>query len=256
VSAASKGVSPNAAALIRAARSLSRESEEIRFSKPVRYVYNPLRYAWPTHAAYLTRFAGSSKRILLVGMNPGPWGMAQTGVPFGEVAAVRDWLQVTGKVGQPREWHERVPVTGFQCSRSEVSGRRLWGLLREHYGSAAEMAREMLVSNYCPLLFLDEAGKNLTPDKLASTDREALHALCDRFLRVVVESVRPQWALGIGRYAESRLRLLLPLLPAGLLVGSIPHPSPASPSANRDWASQARRVLEDSGIWERHWERQ
>ena len=35
-----------------------------------------------------------AKRVVFLGMNPGPFGMAQVGVPFGEVAAVRDWLRI------------------------------------------------------------------------------------------------------------------------------------------------------------------
>jgi single-strand selective monofunctional uracil DNA glycosylase len=235
--------------LIDATRRLSRKIESIHFGPPVSYVYNPLRYAWLPHAKYLSKYAGSPVRIMLVGMNPGPWGMAQTGVPFGEVNVVRDWLGIEEKVGQPKAWHKRVPVSGFACPRSEVSGKRLWGLLKEHYGSAVAMRRELLVSNYCPLLFLDEAGANLTPDKIARDDRAALYATCDGFLKTAIEIVRPEWVLGIGRFVEKQLNALKPLLPSGLRVASLPHPSPASPQANRGWAEQARKVLEDNGIW-------
>ena len=76
--------------MIRAAERLREAAGRLRFSEPVTHVYNPLEYAWEGHRAYLEKFARSTKRVVFLGMNPGPFGMAQTGVPFGEVAAVRD----------------------------------------------------------------------------------------------------------------------------------------------------------------------
>ncbi len=185
-------------------------------------------------------------------MNPGPWGMAQTGVPFGDVPSARDWLGISGKVGQPPRFHEKHPVLGFSCARREVSGTRLWGLMREHYGSAKAFAADAFVANYCPLLFLDAAGRNLTPDKLRAGDRQRLEALCDHFLREMIAALAPTWVVGIGAFAERRLRLAMEgMSGAAIKVGSIPHPSPASPQANRDWAGLARRALEAQGIWER-----
>jgi single-strand selective monofunctional uracil DNA glycosylase len=235
--------------LIDSTRRFSRRLERLSFVSPVCYVYNPLRYAWAPHATYLERYAGSPIRIMLVGMNPGPWGMAQTGVPFGEVNSVRDWLGIEEKVGQPKAWHKRVPVSGFACPRSEVSGSRLWGLLKEHYGSADQMRRELVVSNYCPLLFLDEAGTNLTPDKIGKEDRAVLYAACDAYVAEAIKMLRPEWVLGIGRFVEKQLNSILPALPAGIRVAALPHPSPASPQANRGWAEQARKVMVGNGIW-------
>src|ERR1035441_11093946 len=121
--------------LIAAARELSAEAEKLRFAPPVTHVYNPLSYAWSAHEQYLARFGGSGKQVVFLGMNPGPFGMAQTGVPFGEIAAVRDWLRIECPVGKPEGEHPRRTVTGFACARSEVSGRRLWGLFAERFGT-------------------------------------------------------------------------------------------------------------------------
>ena len=217
--------------LLRAARLLARRVEALRFSSPVSHVYNPLRYAHEPHESYLSRFANGPCRVVFVGMNPGPWGMAQTGVPFGEVAVVRDWLSVSGAVDAPRDSHPRVPVRGFACTRSEVSGRRLWGLLRKRYGTPEALARDAFVANYCPLLFLDAAGSNLTPERLARDDRAALFPPCDAFLSVLFERLRPRWVIGVGRFAYQR---------AGAVLGAgavsrvllIRHPSPANPRAN------------------------
>ncbi|MBN1838257.1 MAG: single-stranded DNA-binding protein, partial [Spirochaetales bacterium] len=151
----------------------------------MRYVYNPLQYARRPHEAYLTLYGGSRKRVVFVGMNPGPWGMAQTGVPFGEVGIVRDWLRIQRPVERPPAEHPKRPVAGFATLRSEASGRRLWGLVRERFRTPQAFFVEHFVDNYCPLLFLDGAGHNLTPDKLRAPDRERLYPPCDEHMRRV-----------------------------------------------------------------------
>jgi single-strand selective monofunctional uracil DNA glycosylase len=237
-------------AIIKAARILAHAADDMRFAKPVRWTYNPLLYARIPHELYLGRYAASGKRAVFLGMNPGPWGMAQTGVPFGEVAAVREWLGIVGAVATPKRQHARVPVLGFECRRSEVSGRRLWGLMRERFGSGEQFSHHAFVANYCPLLFLDDAGRNLTPDKIAKNDSARLFSRCDRFLTVVIETLRPEWLVGVGVFAAQRIRAVMQTLPAVAAgVVSILHPSPANPRANRDWASQARAVLEREGVW-------
>ena len=169
--------------LVTAARRLTRALAGLSFADPVAHVYRPLVYARPLHEQYLTRFGDGPKRVLFLGMNPGPWGMAQTGVPFGEVATVRDWMEITGDVEAPDDPHPKRPVTGLACPRSEVSGRRLWGLMQERFGTAAAFHAEHFVVNYCPLVFMDAGARNLTPDKLPATERAPLEAACDAHLR-------------------------------------------------------------------------
>jgi single-strand selective monofunctional uracil DNA glycosylase len=240
-------------ALITAYRRLSTAAGRLRFASPVRFVYNPLSYAREPAELYLSRYAPGRKEALFLGMNPGPWGMAQTGVPFGEISAARDWLHVSGRVSRPPEEHPRVPVRGFASTRSEVSGLRLWGLMRELFPDAAAWSRRWFVANYCPLLFLDGDGRNITPDKIQRADREALFPVCDAFLKTLVAAVRPRWLVGVGAFATQRLRAVVAAAPPGPrpTVISIPHPSPASPLANRGWASQARAVLESAGVREK-----
>ncbi len=238
---------PTTRALIAAAQKLSRAVSRMKFGAPVAHVYNPLEYAWAAHEAYLLKFGGTRKRIVFLGMNPGPFGMAQTGVPFGEVAAVRDWMKISAPVGQPRHAHPKRPVEGFDCARSEVSGRRLWGLFVERFGAAEKFFAAHFVTNYCPLAFLDAGGRNLTPDKLPATEASRLFALCDEHLREVVAALRPDWLIGVGDFAEKRARLVLG--DNSSRIGKILHPSPASPAANRDWAGQATRQLQALGVW-------
>ena len=232
--------------LIRAARELAREVEEIRFGPPVTHVYNPLRYAWNAHEQYLRRYGRGPKEVVLVGMNPGPWGMAQTGVPFGEVELVRSWLGIEVPVERPLDEHPKRPVEGFACHRREVSGQRLWGWASRRFGSPDQFFERFFVGNYCPLLFLESSGRNRTPDRLAAGERSALAAVCDRALRRSVAALSPRFVVGVGKFAEDRCRRALEGME--VTIGRILHPSPASPAANRDWEGQAVRELKELGI--------
>ena len=238
---------PVTEALIAAARRLRAETGRLKFGAPVTHVYNPLGYAWPSHEAYLRKFGSAGKRVVFLGMNPGPFGMAQTGVPFGEVAAVRDWLQIESPVGKPEREHPRRLIAGFGCARSEVSGRRLWSLFAERFGTPRRFFAEHLVMNYCPLVFLERSGRNRTPDKLPAAEKAALFTACDRHLRAVVVAMQPEWLIGVGEFATKRAEELFPDSP--LKRGRILHPSPASPAANRDWPGVVTRQLEQLGVW-------
>jgi len=235
------------AQLIAAAEELRTVVHRLKFPRPVTHVYNPLDYAWAAHEKYLRRFGAGRKRVIFLGMNPGPYGMAQTGVPFGEVAAVRDWLGITAPVGRPLREHSRKPVTGFACPRSDVSGQRLWGLFAARFGRPEKFFAEHFVVNYCPLLFLDEGGRNLTPDKLSAAPAMKLFAACDAHLRRVVEILEPAWLIGVGDFAARRAALMFPEAPPR--IGRILHPSPASPAANRGWAAAAEQQLRALGVW-------
>ena len=228
-------------ALLESADALSRELSSLRFADPVAYVYNPLRYARVPHAEYLARYGSRRGRVVLVGMNPGPFGMAQTGVPFGEVAAVREWLQIEAPVGIPPRQHPRRPVRGFACPRSEVSGRRLWGWARSRFGSPARFFEQFFVANYCPLLFLEASGRNRTPDRLPAAERAPLFRACNRALRRQLDLLAPRCVVGIGRFAAARAREVL--ASSAVPVGALPHPSPANPAANRGWEESADRAL-------------
>lgn len=234
-------------ALITAARALSDRVDAMRFGAPVTHVYNPLSYARDVHEAYLRRFGKGRKRVVFLGMNPGPFGMAQIGVPFGEIASARDWLGLSGPVGQPPVTNPKRPVEGFACPRAEVSGQRLWGLFRERFATPEAFFAEHFVANYCPLAFF-EGGRNLTPDKLPTVEQAPLLAACDAHLQTLVDILQPEWIIGIGNWAERRAAEALVGVPS-LKVGRILHPSPASPAANRGWAAAASAQLAALGIW-------
>jgi single-strand selective monofunctional uracil DNA glycosylase len=224
----------------------------LRFGPKVHTVYNPLVYAACPHNLYLKLAGYATKKVIFLGMNPGPWGMTQTGVPFGEIAAVRDWLGIEAAVNKPEREHPKRPVEGFACTRSEVSGRRLWGLFRERFGTPENFFREHFVANYCPLVFMDQGGANITPDKLSRDEAGPLYEICDRALADTINLLKPEWVIGIGGFAKKRIDRALN---AGLRDGQfaaaqILHPSPASPRANAGWGRETTKTLRELGVWQ------
>lgn len=225
---------------------LAREVASLRFGSPITHVYNPLVYARRSHHQYMERFGHGPREVVLVGMNPGPWGMAQTGVPFGDVRMVRDWMGIEAPVDRPCLEHPKRPILGFECPRSEVSGSRLWGWARDRYGTPGRFFERYFVHNYCPLCFMEDGGRNFTPDKLPKDLSQPLFAACDAALRALVDMQRPRFVVGVGAFAEGRLRVALEGRPC--VIGRIPHPSPASPLANRGWAQAAEESLNRMGV--------
>jgi single-strand selective monofunctional uracil DNA glycosylase len=240
-----------ASQLVDSAKRLRDAVNGLTFAPPVSHVYNPLDYAWPAHELYLRRYAASRKRVIFLGMNPGPFGMMQTGVPFGEITAVRDWLGIETPVQKPRHEHPKQPITGFNCPRSEVSGRRLWGLFADQFGTPARFFADHFVVNYCPLGFLEpgkrDGARNRTPDKLPSVERASLFAACNEHFSDTVRLLQPEWIIGIGDFAAKRAGEIFG--DASFQIGKILHPSPASPAANQDWAGKARTQLTHLGVW-------
>ena len=237
-------------AKVRAAtRQLCREVAGLRFGPPVTHVYNPLVYAARAHDAYVRAYGDGPKRVVFLGMNPGPFGMAQTGVPFGDVKRVRDFLGIEAKIGKPEREHPKRPVLGFACPRGEMSGARVWDAIADHFGTPKRFFADHYIANYCPLIFIERSGRNRTPDKLPAGERAPLFAACDRHLRRVANLFEPEWLVGIGAFAEGRARAVLST--PGLRIGRVLHPSPASPKANRDWAGEAKRELVALGVCRR-----
>ncbi len=225
---------------------MSKELAKLKFGSPVTHVYNPLEYAFAAHEMYLSKYGERGADVMLVGMNPGPFGMAQTGVPFGEVSMVRDWLGIEAPVKKPKNEHPKRPIDGFACKRSEVSGARLWGWIKDTFGTPERFAKRMFIGNYCPLVFMEETGRNRTPDKLAPAERAELYEICDRALRFTVECLQPKLVVGVGAFAEKRAQESLQGM--DVKIGHILHPSPASPSANKGWAEMVTKQLTELGV--------
>lgn len=231
---------PNPPKLLRVTRKLAREASELHLTTPS-HTYNPLIYAWAAQREYLRRYGEERGRVLLVGMNPGPWGMAQTGVPFGDVVMVREWFHIETRLGKvlPVQ-HPKYPILGMDCHRNEGSGSRVWRWAEARFGTPEAFFERFFVWNYCPLLFIKDS-RNLTPNHLNRAETEALTAVCDRALAAAVRALEPAAVVGIGRYAEQRATTVLG---EDADVRYLIHPSPANPLANRDWPALAEQTLQ------------
>ena len=232
--------------LIRISRRLSDECDALSFGAPVTHVYNPLDYARESVEQYITKYGKKTGRVVFLGMNPGPWGMAQTGVPFGEVSFVRDWMKLDAKVRKPKNEHPKRPIEGLACHRSEVSGARMWGWAKERFGPARSFFARFFVLNYCPLSFMEEGGRNVTPDKLPKAERDPLFEVCDRALLETIDALAPSMIVGVGAFAKKRAEKIIG--DREIPIGQMLHPSPASPKANRGWAPAAEADLRNLGI--------
>ncbi|MDA3939557.1 MAG: single-stranded DNA-binding protein [Spirochaetia bacterium] len=237
--------------LLKATEILARDTDKLKFSGKVNHVYNPLVYAKEAHEDYIKKYGTGKKKVLFLGMNPGPWGMAQTGIPFGEVSYAKNWLKIEGVILQPEKSHSKRPIEGWNCPRSEVSGRRLWSLMEERYKTAASFFKDHYIENYCPLVFMEVGGKNLTPDKLPVEERDPLKKICDDHLRKVIGIMEPEYLVGVGKYAEKNFKRVVETMNNSekYKISAILHPSPANPHANRGWSEAVTKQLIEQGIW-------
>ncbi|XP_023364847.1 single-strand selective monofunctional uracil DNA glycosylase-like [Otolemur garnettii] len=96
---------------------LNSELSQLQFSEPGGIMYNPVEYVWEPHHSCVTHYC----QVLFLGMNPASFDLAQTGVPFGEVSMVRDWLDIGGPVLTPPQEHPKQPALGLECPQSEAN---------------------------------------------------------------------------------------------------------------------------------------
>lgn len=217
----------------------------------VAHATNPLNYAWSHHEQYLHKWGNRCGHTLLLGMNPGPWGMAQTGVPFGATEVAQSFLQIEArKLQTPANAHPKRPIEGMALERQEISGTRLWNLMESHFGTAEHTFDNIFVVNHCPLLLLGETGKNLTPNNLPAALMTPLLKACDEHLLDVIDIMGITRVIGVGKYAEQRARMALGAGKSGsgtsrdgrrVQIDTCWHPSPASPLANRNEGADWRK---------------
>ena len=143
------------------------------------------------HREYLRRYARDAEARRLPRHEPRAVGHGADRDP---VRRGRGGARLARDLGRGRPARARAPEAArsraSRARRSEVSGARLWGAFAARHGTAERFFRERFVANYCPLLFLEESGRNRTPDRLAPPERRALFAACDEHLRALVRRAR------------------------------------------------------------------
>ena len=234
--------------LLEAAKHLSEQCNKkipaLLKHKDVAHVTNPLDYAWELHEQFIRKWGGFGAKTLLLGMNPGPYGMAQTGVPFGATKMATDVLRIEPvELQTPAGAHPKRPIQGLSMERQEVSGTRFWTFMVDHYGSIEATFSNIFVVNHCPLLILGETGRNITPVDIPKSTINPILDLCDQHLKSVVNIMGIERIIGVGNYAKKRAKNIVPELD----IDAMWHPSPASPLANRnggaDWRANVASKL-------------
>lgn len=154
-------------ALLNIAKQLNQRLQSLTFKSPIEFVYNPVEYAFNLHEQYINTYCKSTKEIIFIGMNPGPFGMCQTGVPFGDINHVKDWLGIDGVLlSKPENECPNRPILGLSCTRQEISGQKFWGLFEKICGTPENFFKSAFVYNYCPLAFMKNNGANVTPNNI------------------------------------------------------------------------------------------
>lgn len=214
--------------------------------KKVQYVYNPVDYAYAGYSRYVRKYLKSSKKILFVGLNPGPYGMCQTGIPFGDVSTVKEWMELEMDISKPLDECPKKPVDGLKCTTVEQSGKRFWGFFKKKCGAADNFFRNAFVINYCPIAFFDRSGKNVTPNELEVSSREELEKICDEYLEKVVEMVKCEIIICVGRYAEHKVKSIF-IDNSEINILYMKHPSPQVGSED-NWLADAHEFLIDNHL--------
>lgn len=278
--------------LIKTTRALADDLHALRCPAGVSHVYNPLRYMWPAHERFLSRHyvrereslpnvgrldlyrpAGTAKsrRYLILGMNPGPHGMVQTGLPFGDVvnAAAMLGYKTGDQIPAPDlasvALHPSRPVIGLSATRREASGERLWGGLASIWGSLDAVLADCFAANYCPLAYFadDASGTNVTPEEFGKRTVNGkpnprydtayaaeLDEVCLPYLVRVARAMRVEVILAVGRYAEVKAKIIAALCPEATRrcpspkVVYLTHPSPLATRSAGEWATMARHALD------------
>ncbi|XP_045776673.1 single-strand selective monofunctional uracil DNA glycosylase [Maniola jurtina] len=217
---------------------------EFNLPPAVKCVYNPSIYARYTFEMYARKYCNTKKKIMFFGMNPGPWGMSQTGVPFGEISSVRDWLGIEGPVNKPPHEIRERPVDGFDCKRTEVSGKRFWGLLKTICGTPENFFKTSFVYNYINQQWMKSNGCNLTPGDFKVSDMEPLYNICDPIFVKILKLYEVEIVVAIGKFCETRAqKAIKKYLPSSSIkILYLSHPSPRSVN-NNNWEQKALEEL-------------
>jgi single-strand selective monofunctional uracil DNA glycosylase len=223
---------------------LSHNCEKINFSGQGLVVYNPLNYAKLATAQYLDTYGQGRKEVLFLSLNPGPFGMAQTGIPFGDVYWVTKYLKIHNTIEQPKDAvHPKRPILGFDCTRKDVSADRFWKLISSFYPNATTFFQKNFLWTFAPLYFCDKSGKNITPDKINLVSRKELEQICLEALKNIILSLQVNNVISIGAYVYKNVLKLDAEVLNKIEVENIPHPSPLNPANNKGWDIRVKDML-------------
>lgn len=158
-------------------------------------VWNPQLYGLPLYRRFAEGHLPAKPGALLAfGLNPGKYGMSQTGIPFTDVTRA-------AQIGIPLEPPGVAPVSlrpFLKSYRVERSSASVYGLLDEVWGSPREGWRAMWALAPCGLLFLEKEGENVTPAD-ARLKRDDVLALRLRVIRESVALAKPRGVLLLGQ---------------------------------------------------------
>ena len=218
----------------------------IRDNQNVDFAYNPLKYAWKSHKMYLEKYGTLGADTIIMGMNPGH-GMGNTGIPFGCPEKVRDYLKITNlNIEEPKNSHPKRIITGLECNKPEISGKRIWSLIEEIYGSPEEAFKQIFVLNHFPLWLFNKSGQNITPDKLKSSSAREIFDICNEYLLEISNILKVKRVIAVGKYASRMAKNAIENSKLkSFMIDEIPHPSPANPLANKQKGAIWRRIARE-----------
>jgi single-strand selective monofunctional uracil DNA glycosylase len=217
-------------------------------------VLDPGRYGERWHHRFRRCYPVGPRPLLVFGLNPGPYGMAQTGVPFTDLKRLEFHL--------PRLWREllaaREPVAlpglappslrPFLTRTFESSSVRVYKFLERAFGSAEQAFRRVAFVNPCPLLFIDRAtGENRTPADLPRAAPRLMREFDALRRTTVLEAVSELEARGAVLLGKDVARAAAPALRAALPADSVlewEHPARAVPET---WARGLHESLAARG---------
>eukprot|EP01023_Acetabularia_acetabulum_P031317 TRINITY_DN29446_c0_g1_i1.p1 TRINITY_DN29446_c0_g1~~TRINITY_DN29446_c0_g1_i1.p1 ORF type:complete len:252 (+),score=22.23 TRINITY_DN29446_c0_g1_i1:130-885(+) len=216
-------------------------------------IYNPLEYAWEPYENYLRKYCGDYKKTIFVGMNPGYFGMVQTGIPFGDLNMVCNFLHLQ-KFQVPVKQHNIRKIVGYEIKRSEVSGQRFWGLIQTKFGHPDKFFNEdsNFVVNLCPLAFLSETGKNVTPEEISIQEKDKIIVVCMAYFKQIVKFLQIQNIVCIGNFVCKEVKKSL-TQDGYYNIVYMQHPSPRVQPQELQWRDVVTKQLEDAGVWQKQY---
>lgn len=167
-------------------------------------------------------------------------------MPFGNVSTVKDLLKLEGEVNAPENMHPKRLVTGLQHKTDEQSGKRLWPLLAKlSNGSIDQFTRQCLVYNFCPLIYYDAQGKNITPNELKGSLKTEVRNACLESCEEVLKLLKTEVIVAVGVYVFNSLQESSYIRSKRII--KLPHPSPRT-LYNHNWHEKAVKVFQEEKL--------